>query len=237
MHRQVTDILEGFVNQLAFTQAITNLTDNADGTFTIDVCATYHVQPCFSRITIGAESYKVTDVVNNQSITFTAGAAPVGDSYTVAAPEYLHGTRVAINNEIDRRVKNNMSSFPLVFVWEVIREIFNLDFDTTIERESDLRIFFLGRRPDSVDKTDTLYDDAVIPMSNLAHEFVKLLQGNKCTFGELDGNYTLINYAKFGTESTNGATDSFFNPELSGVELRINLPILKDFTGMSACDC
>lgn len=234
MPQQITDIIETLVNQLTFTETINNLIDNVDGTYTIEVCNTFHTQPICSTITIGATSYKVTQVVNNTSITFIATALPVGTTFSIEGPKYFHGTRIAINNELTK-ITQGSNKFPFVFVWEVIRENFNLDDEARIERNSDLRIFFLGQRPPGVDKTDTLYADAVVPMWNLAHEFVKLLKNN-VGIGELDGNFTLINFAKFGVEAQQGATDSFFNEELSGTELRIDLPILKKFTCSDACD-
>lgn len=234
MPKQITDIIESLVNQLTFTGAINNLIDNTDGTFTIEVCNTFHTQPVCSMINIGGTDYKVTQVVNNTSITFTASVSPVGTTFSIEGPKYFHGTRIAINNELSK-ITQGSDKLPMVFVWEVIREIFNLDEEDRIERNSDLRIFFLGQRAPGVDKTDTLYADAVVPMWNLAHEFVKLLK-NDVGVGELDGNFTLINFAKFGVESQNGATDSFFNEELSGTELRIDLPILKKFTCTDACD-
>ena len=236
MPSQITDIIETLVNQLTFTELINDLIDNTDGTFTIEVCNTFHVQPVCSKIDIGSTLYKVTQVVNNTSITFTASVAPVGTTFSIEGPKYFHGTRIAINNELTK-ITQGSEKLPMVFVWEVIREIFNLDEEDRIERTSDLRIFFLGQRPPGVDKTDTLYADAVVPMWNLSHEFIKLLKNNSCTIGELDGNFTIINFAKFGVEGVNGAADSFFNEELSGAELRIDLPILKNFTGRGACDC
>lgn len=235
MPSQITDIIETLVNQLTFTETINNLIDNVDGTYTIEVCNTFHVQPICSTITIGAVPYKVTQVVNNTSITFTASVAPVGTTFSIEGPKYLHGTRIAINNEISARLEGNVNTFPLVFVWEVIREIFNNDRTKSLERTSDLRIFFLGQRPPGVDKTDTLYADAVVPMWNLSHEFIKLIR-KSCLIDKFD-DYTLINFAKFGVEGTSGASDSFFNEELGGVELRIDLPIIKSLTGDDPCNC
>ena len=234
MPKQITDIIESLVNQLTFTGAINNLIDNTDGTFTIEVCNTFHTQPVCSMIDIGGTDYKVTEVVNNTSITFTASVSPVGTTFSIEGPKYFHGTRIAINNELSK-ITQGSDKLPMVFVWEVIREIFNNDRMLSLERTSDLRIFFLGQRALGVDKTDTLYQDAVVPMWNLSHEFIKLISDH-CAIEKFD-NYTLINFAKFGVESTNGASDSFFNEELSGVELRIDLPIRKSLTGRNPCDC
>ena len=146
MPRQITDIIETLINEMTFESAITAMVDNTDGTFTIDVCETFHTQPVCSSIVIGVKSYKVTQVVNNTSITFTASVAPVGTTFSIEGPKYLHGTRIAINNEIDKRSSANVKTFPLVFVWEIIREIFELSDMSIIERHSDLSIFFLAQR-------------------------------------------------------------------------------------------
>ena len=234
MPSQITDIIETLVNQLTFTELINDLIDNTDGTFTIEVCNTFHVQPVCSKIDIGGTFYKVTQVVNNTSITFTASVAPVGTTFSIEGPKYFHGTRIAINNELTK-ITQGSEKMPMVFVWEVIREIFNNDRTKSLERTSDLRIFFLGQRPPGVDKTDKIYTDAVVPMWNLSHEFIKLIT-KSCLIDKFN-DYTLINFAKFGVEGTSGASDSFFNEELGGVELRIDLPIIKSLTGDDPCNC
>ncbi len=66
--REIVDIIENIVNGLSFTTTIKTVTDNGNGTYTLGVCCTYHVQP-FCNVTINAVSYRVTDIVNNESIT------------------------------------------------------------------------------------------------------------------------------------------------------------------------
>ena len=64
-------------------------------------------------------------------------------------------------------------------------------------------------------------------MRNMLYKFIDHLNGSNI-IGEFD-SYKAINHAKFGVfvSSKGGHTQRIFNDKLSGVELRIDLPILK----------
>jgi len=234
--REIVDIIENIVNGLSFTTTIKTVTDNGNGTYTLGVCWTYHVQP-FCNVTINAVSYRVTDIVNNESITIEAGAAPlVGDVIEISAPKYFHGTRPATNEEL-AEIVNVSDKLPFVYLFEVISESFSNDEEERIERESTMRLFFLGGANFDDWYTDDHYKYAIIPMRNLVFKFIDSVNSDMATFADFD-NYTLINHAKFGVfTDNNGHTNRFFNEDLSGVEMRVTLPVLKDIACSDACDC
>ena len=84
-------------------------------------------------------------------------------------------------------------------------------------------------------KTADHYEKCIIPMRNLANEFVNYLNDDECQFGDFE--YTLINHAKIGvfTEGV-GHTTQLFNEEISGVEMRFSVPIYKSFACNGACN-
>lgn len=234
--REIVDIIENVVNGLSFTTEVKTVTDNANGTYTLGVCCSYHVQP-YCYVTINAVQYLVTDITNNESITIENGAAVVvGDTIEITAPKYFHGTRPAINEELDE-IESDMDKIPMVYLFEVISENFSNDSENRIERESTLRLFFLGGANFQDWYTDEHYKYAIVPMRNLVFEFIDAVNADSCTFADFD-NYTLINHAKFGVfTDNNGHTNRFFNEDLSGVEMRVSLPIIQNFACSDACNC
>lgn len=233
----ITDIVETLVSSMTFTEEILLTEDIGGGLFKITVCNTMHVQPVCSTIMIGVEGpFKVTEVVHNESITFEAVTLPVGTTFTATSPYYFHNTRIQGTNELNKIPWQ--SKWPFVFLWEPVTESFPADEENRIQRNSTLRLFFLASRNPALNKTDDLYDDAVKPMWNLVHRFIHHLKRHH-QIGELNlnGGYTIENYAKFGVNETNGPTQSFFDDKLGGLQLTITIPVLKKFTCEGACKC
>lgn len=227
---KIRDIIRDIVEGLTFTEPISNIVDNADNTYTITVCKTYHVQAMCSSINIGGTSYPVTAVVNDTSITVSSSSLPVGADYTVAAPNYFAGTRIAVSDKLSL-IEDYKDKLPFVFLWEVLQEDIIKDENSRLEQDTTVRLFFLAPRDKELNDTDTLYNDSVDPMGNLLEAFVDSLEGNTLILDEDIKRYSRIALPKFGNVSEEGAKDSFFNEYLSGLELRITLPVLKKFAG------
>jgi hypothetical protein len=234
--REIVDILETVVNGLTFTAPILTVTDNGGDSYTLGVDCTYHIQP-YCYIAINETDYQVTDIVNDQSITINSNVLPVvGDIITVSAPKYFHGTRPATNEEL-AEIEGVSDKIPMVYVFEVISENYSNNEENRIERESTIRLFFLGGADFQNWYTGDHYKYAITPMRNLAFQFIKSINNDSGTFAQFD-NYTLLNHAKFGIYTdNNGHTNRFFNEDLSGVEMRVTLPIIKDFACSDACNC
>jgi len=238
--REIVDIIEEVVNGLSFSTEIKTVTDNGNDNYTLGVCCTYQVQPKCD-VAINGIIYPVTDIENNTSITVDLNGNPVpvvGDNIDIAAPAYFHGTIPAINEELDEiQDSGDQVEAPMVYLFEVISETFNNDEEERIERESVLRLFFLGGADFDDWYTDDHYKNAIVPMRNLVYEFIKSIDREQCLFADFD-TYTLINHAKFGVfTDNNGHVSRFFNADLSGVEMRVTLPILKNFACSDACNC
>lgn len=235
MASKIRDIIRDIVAGLTFTEPINSIVDNGDSTYTILVCNTYHTQAICSTISIGGTDYNVTAAVDNTSITVSAVAAPVGPDYTIAAPFYFAGTRLAVNTKLSL-IEDYKDKLPFVFLWEVLQEGIIKDTESRLEQETTVRLFFLAPRDKELNDTDTLYNDSVDPMGNLLEAFVESLEGNTLILDDNIDRYDRVALPKFGKEATEGAKDSFFNEYLSGLELRITLPILRKFTG-GTCEC
>lgn len=223
------DLIESILNGINYTGTFKSYVDNGDGTITGQTCDTLHARK-LGKITIDSIDYTVQSVVNKTSITFI-GSLPVALDFTVAAPFYFHGTPIMINEHLSQIV-DDRNKLPMVYLLEVFRETFDLDPESSIDRTSDLSIFFMDIADYANWDTDQHYQNAISPMRNLAESFINAVN-NANGVGKI-ANYTTINHANFGIYFTNqGHQTPIFNEKISGVELQITLPFKKDLT----CNC
>ena len=224
MKLETTDIVEALVDELAFTFEATNVIDNTDGTYTLETCNTFHIQECF-YITNDGNQYLVTKVIKDTSITIQGSFLPV-PMFDVYKPYFFHGTVIQTNLELSKQGNVNGRT-PFVYLLEILKDRFFED-DSIVERESDLRLFFLTQANFEDWKNADHNEKAILPMRSLAYNFINTLKNNKKIAKFVE--YEIINHVKFGVYTTEkGHEKKVFNDNLTGVELRITLPVMQDF--------
>lgn len=135
-------------------------------------------------------------------------------------PMFRHGTPYAVNNEIDRDI-----SYPLVYLLEILKERLPSSRDSAYETTPTIRLFFLDESDFRNLDTDALYSNVVVHQRNWMDYFLKKLRDERRLF-DLPSAIEVYTFAKFGQYANNkGMINSIFNKELSGVELRMDLPI------------
>lgn len=224
MKLETTDIVEALVDELCFTFEATNIIDNTDGTYTLETCDTFHLQECF-YITNNGNQYLVTEVIKDTSITMMGSFLPV-PMFEIYKPHFFHGTVIQTNLELSMQPNVN-SRTPMIYLLEVLKDKFFCD-DSVVERESDLRLFFLTQANFEDWKNSDHNEKAILPMRSLAYNFIDTMKKSK-KIGKFV-SYEILNHVKFGVYSTDkGHEKKVFNDNLTGVELRITLPVLQDF--------
>lgn len=232
MNKQTADIVGSLISALTFTGEILEVVDNLDETFTLSVCKTYHAMECVN-IDISGTPYKVVSVVNDESITIEATSAPTGTEFQVLAPFYIHGTPRATNSELSR-INDWRDKSPLAWLLEILRERYDNDVESSIDRVSEIRLFFLAQTNEKDWKTTDHYVNVIQPMWNLAKSFIDVAEDDN-RIAEFD-SYEIIPHAKFGIYTDNqGHTARILNDPLSGVELRIDLPIYEQQECCPSC--
>ena len=230
--RETVDIVGDLVSMIDTSIVFKSITDNLDGTYTIETCDTSYAFPCLKFEHDGVE-YEVleTGFLPNNQIVLKGDSVPVGP-IVLEPMNYYHGTVIAGTTEIECKFES-MKRYPMVYLMEVIRDrFFNLE-ENIVDRESSFKLFFLLRTNENDWCTDEHYDRAIKPMRNMLYKFIDVLNNNE-NIGEID-SYSAINRAKFGVYSTDsGHTKRVFTDQTSGVELGIDLPILK---GSLCVDC
>lgn len=237
MIKETVDIVEDLISGIDVIVKFKSVTDNLDGTYTIESCNTGYLFPMY-EFDIDGVNYKVLNEIGkefvfNERFTIKGNIIPTATEVTLNSLKYYHGTVIATKEEL---AKKELSSdkFPMAFLLEILEDDFNNVDDSRVDRNSQLRLFFLSETDENNWTTNEHYEFSIKPMRNLLYKFIAHLnESNK--IGKIN-SYKAINHAKFGVylSSKGGHTERIFNDKLSGVELRIDLPILKS---RDCCPC
>jgi len=227
MREETVDIVKSLVDSMSFTMTISSIIDNGDGTYTLNSCNTYYLQECFKVVYEGV-SWTITNVDKNVSITIkpVLGTPPIPTTLelNVYDPYYFHGTVIQTNLELEQ-ISNSSLKTPMIYLLEVLEDTFFND-DNRLEREADLRLFFLTQANFVDWKTQDTYNNAIAPMRSLCYSFIDTLNSSKIISNF--AQYRVINHTKFGVYMTDkGYEKRIFDDNLAGVELRITLPVVR----------
>lgn len=150
----------------------------------------------------------------------------IDDIYTEEEkPFYFHGTPMMTNAHLSK-VKLSENKLPFCYLYEIIKEVIDDEPDSMIDRTADLRIFFLANANYKDWKTAEHYTEAVDPMRALAEKFVANLKLSE-DIG-IFKSHEFINHVNFGIFiNEKGHVKRIFGDNLSGTELKIDLPFLK----------
>jgi hypothetical protein len=140
------------------------------------------------------------------------------------------GTRMAANQEWTMADSNLANKLPLVWLLETINEKFYGP-QSTLERESELRIFFLDETDITQFYTEDHRTNVVQPMTDLAQKFMQVVLNTPA--GRMVETYQIRTFSRFGVESQKGVIQNILDANLSGVELQLTLPVFKTY----CCDC
>lgn len=229
----ITEFIKGIVDNLVFTINIKSAVDNLDGTYSIEVDEFYYLQTGF-KISIGGNDYVVNSINYTTCTAIVTGVALiVATSFDLYPIKFFHGTIRETNTELsDYTVARDKT--PMVYFYENFSEKFFEDNDNVLERESDLRLFFLTQADFQQWQTNQFYDFAIKPMRRLLELFIESLK----LMGraqEID-SYDTTNHTRFGVFITDkGYEKNYWQDNLSGCELRITLQIAKEMNCPESC--
>ena len=230
--RQIVDIIENIVSQLNHTFLIDSVTD-LTGSYRLDSDNTYYCTK-LNTVTIGGLDYTIIDVDFNVSITVQplnhAGNPLAETSFELSSPSFFHGTVNSTDPEILKAIVSGVSTYPIVYLNEVLREQMVADPESSIERFSPIRIFFLDISNYADNLNKDFLDDVLKPLSNIESKFYDVIDKD-ANIGLIEADWDRINLPRFARVGENGETELIFSEELSGLELGITIPIKK------CCDC
>jgi hypothetical protein len=197
------------------------------GTFDEDSGKTFFCNTKWARIgkeitNEGGDIFLITDIEPNEWIIaeHVGGANDLDGLIYLPEPYWITGTKLAANMEWTKGNASVLNKTPLIWLVELIRYR-KFGRESTINFESDLRLFFLDETNVTQYYTADHRDNVVYPMEQLVNEFIEVIKANK-SFETIE-NYEVITFSRFGVEQQNGMFKNILDANLSGVELRINL--------------
>ena len=224
MKQPTNKIIQQLVEAMKFMVSVTDsqCTDNLDGTYTIQMCNTAWLS-CGVSI-INYDTDEVLDVVSvtiDESITVKGSECP--SSFTVEAPNFIHGSFQMTNAELQMERDAN-EKFPLIYLHERIREKVYHQSDNKLERESEIVLYFLHQSNYKDWLTGDHYVEVVPVMRKMAYEFMNVVSYST-RIEDVDSYDVedLVNFGKYNNDK--GNVVKLLDDDTSGVELRVTLPI------------
>lgn len=171
--------------------------------------------------------YLVKDVNTDNYIELQAlvnGNEPIDFVY-LPNPFFITGTKIATNNEWTMVSPDLSEKLPLIWLLEVISET-GYGKGSAIEKDMNLRLFFLDETDPSQYYTKDHREQVVKPMQKLMAEFLRIIEQNR-KYKTVE-NYTYKTFSRFGVENDRGVLQNVLDANLSGVALELNLSRYKE---------
>lgn len=164
------------------------------------------------RITeIGYDEYIIAEALDGGELDGT---------FYLINPFFITGTKRATNKEWTLADSNLENKLPLIWLLEVISET-GYGRNSAIEKEIDVRLFFLDETDPSQYYTKDHREQVVIPMQKLMLEFLDVADKNKA-YKSIE-NYRYRTFSRFGVEQETGVVQNVLDANLSGVALEVTL--------------
>jgi hypothetical protein len=171
------------------------------------------------------EQWVINAVTLDESISATYIGATIPEptfegTFSLPSPYFITGTRLAANREWTIASNDVTSKTPIVWLLETTRErIFGRE--QSLERASDLRIFFLDETNVKDYYTKDHRVQVVQPMTQLVNSLIETISA-KASFDDVE-EFQLVTFSRFGVEQETGFIQNIIDANLSGVELQFTL--------------
>ena len=200
-----------------------------DGTNTvITACDIFHLREQMS-VLIDGSPYVVISVDQDLNTFTVAGDLSASVGFVVSNPFYFWGTPLQAQTELSNTAPAD--KYPFVYLKEIIKER-NFDQFASLERESDVRIFFLDEMNKQDWHTAELYSNVLVGLNKLVDAVILQLRADTRFFTE-STTFERINHSDFGLKivTNQGHIEALFADNLSGVEFVFTLSV------RSCCAC
>ena len=211
------DILQDFFsNGLDLSMVVSNVAyEGTNSVATVDNLL--HLRKGM-KVNVSGTDYSVTDT-DRANRTFTVEADLTGaTSATIEPLYYIHGKPVIVNGSI---VPADVDTkYPMVYVEEPFTETFQSSL-SAIDRESNLRIYFMDWSNNAEWETDQHYSDRIDGLNQLFERFKKNIIADRCRFFAENTTFTVTNI----TNLTGAGGSSLFHDNTSGLLIEATLLI------------
>lgn len=174
------------------------------------------------------DEYKVLTLVRDEQFTAEAvnlNSPPLEGTIYLQSPFWISGTHMATNNEWTKVTPNLLQKTPIAWLLETIRLV-KYGYGDTRDFETEVRMFFLDETDIVNYYTADHREQVVLPMSELAIEFIETLKSNR-KFKLID-QYQMLTFSRFGIERSDGMFQNILDANLSGVEVQVSVTKYKE---------
>ena len=230
---ETIDIIADLVSQMTPTFNIVENIEISAGCWRLENCSTFWLSEK-NDIVIDSETYKIDSVDFNVSITIKGSNQPTVTSFVIAAPYFNYGTHRTMNDE--RGLEDDKTEItPFVYLMEQFKETEDNRWNSPVDRNADLRVFFMDNHNAEGDSLrETIEATVIKPMDQMADYMQKLINEQENKFNTVDF-FNHFAWPKWGVPEVWGNKECIFDENLSGVELRFTLPILPDLSCKKFC--
>jgi len=213
------------------TIKIKSVVVNLDNTIDLQVNKTLWLTVSNRPIVIDNVEYKIKSIVNNALIKLEPNLTPVTATDFQAYDFYFwHGTIVEVNVELNK-ITASLDKFPMLYLVEVLEEENNTNDVEVVQRRVNARLLFATETDYTNNDTKGLYSTGIYPVRNFVNEFIYACE-NSPYINDLPDSYRSIPLTRIARYNANGHVSKLVNSELTGIELRIELPL----TDCECCD-
>lgn len=226
------ELLEPIIQAIKKTIVIDSVVNNGGGSYTLNVCNTLWATQGFP-LTIQGNSYVITAVVPNVSITVKGLVVPVSGTFDLYAPKFYHGSISVVEGELNQSVNSNKLSIdkmPMIWLHEPVDEENDPNTENAIVRKSRCELYFLIDANFAQWTQDDHYKQAIKPMRQLIMAFFEALKNSSAVEYDLIGLFPTMDLPRFGRYTAySGAKKAIFAQyEMSGTKLTITIPFIRN---------
>lgn len=203
--------------------------DITNDIITLNVCDTKWARVGLGLVDDAPSGFTIVTVDHENRVITLNGSSWVGNG-TLQRYKFFIGTPISTNEEWTAFSRDERQKVPFVWMVEPTQEEIQ-GVNSDLERISDIRLVFLDDNFIGKWLTDEVHENRLQAIYNAVEWFLKAIKGNPLF--EFKDTYVVKNFTKFGTESTQGFAANIIDANLTGIEVRLSLPINKD----DNCNC
>jgi hypothetical protein len=213
------------------TIKIKSVVVNLDNTIDLQVNKTLWLTVSNRPIVVDNVEYKIKSIINNALIKLEPNLTPVtATEFQAYDFYYFHGTLTEVNIELNQ-IADSFLKFPMLYLVEVLEEENNTNDVEVVQRRVNARLLFATETDYVNNDTDGLYSTGIYPVRNFVNEFIYACE-NSPYINDLPDTYRSIPLTRIARYDANGHVSKLVNSQLTGIELRIELPL----TDCECCD-
>jgi len=227
MREDIQNIIENVVSSIDKTITVTRIEDGAVATSKLFVCDLKWLEVGQTIMDDQNRTALITSVGSN-FVTIVKNPNYVWDSkvFTIIKDIYFfRGTPLAVDAEWVQYARIEEQKTPFVWLVGETQEKFFAK-NQSLERESELRIFFLDIIDIRKNTTKQIHDNRLKYLNLWVDAFFQVIAKDSI-FGLFD-SWDSKNISRFGIETPQGYEKLIIDSNLCAVEVKFTLPIYKD---------